>query len=126
MAKLVFRLNHVPEIEAAQVRELLDEHEIDYYETESGRWGFSVAGIWIKNNEDFARTRALIDAFQLEYSQKARAQYEQDKLDGKIPTFWQLLKQNPTTVILYWILIGFILFISTVPIIRYFYYAPLN
>lgn len=123
MAKLVFRLNHVPETEAAQVRELLEEHEIDFYETESGRWGFSVAGIWIKNNDDFVRTRTLIDAFQVEYSKQAREQYEQDKRDGNVPTFWTLLKQNPAMYLLYWVLIGIILFISTVPIIRYFYFA---
>ena len=38
MAKLLFKLNGVSEEEANEIRELLDEHDVDYYERHSGRW----------------------------------------------------------------------------------------
>ncbi|MFQ3230986.1 MAG: hypothetical protein ACI9DO_002365, partial [Reinekea sp.] len=38
MASIVFRLNNVPEHEADLVRALLLENDIDFYETDAGRW----------------------------------------------------------------------------------------
>lgn len=120
MAKLVFRLNQVPEEEADSVRTLLTEAGMEFYETQEGRWGLSVGGIWLKNNEDFAAARALIDEFQREHQQKMRAQFEADKSAGNIPTFWQLLRANPVAMLGYWAIILFILFVSIVPIYRFF------
>ncbi len=47
MSKLLMNLRHVPEDEADEVRALLDEHAIAYYETKPSRWGISSGGIWI-------------------------------------------------------------------------------
>ena len=51
MAQLVFRLKNVPEEEADDIRALLDEHDIEFYETSAGRWQISMAGIWVRDKE---------------------------------------------------------------------------
>lgn len=120
MAKLIFRLNHVPEPEADAVRSLLDEHDIEFYETHEGRWGLSVAAIWLKDNNDFSEARALIDEFQKQHTAKMRDEFNSEKAAGRVPTMWAILRTRPLMFILYWALIIFILFVSTVPVFRFF------
>ena len=38
----LFNLRGVPEDEAEDIRQLLDEHEIEFYETSAGNWGVSL------------------------------------------------------------------------------------
>ena len=42
MSKLLFRLRNVPDDEAEEVRQLLEEHGIETYETDAGNWGISL------------------------------------------------------------------------------------
>ena len=67
MAKLLFRLNGVFEEEANFVREALDNAGIEYYETNQGRWGISVAAIWLPNEDDYIAARELLDRVQEEW-----------------------------------------------------------
>ena len=106
MAKLIFRLNDAPEDEANAIRALLEEHQIDYYETNSGNWGFSVAGIWVKNNENKQKARRLIDEYQLTYHSDS---------DIDVESFLQLLLRQPLRVIIYLAIILFILYFSVMP-----------
>ena len=62
MAKIIFRLNGVPDDEARDVRELLANHAIDFYETSAGNWGVSMPAIWLKDDGQFEQARALLDA----------------------------------------------------------------
>ncbi|MDX1464786.1 MAG: DUF6164 family protein, partial [Halomonas sp.] len=64
MAKLLFHLGNVPDEEAEAVRRLLDEHAIATYETRAGFWGLGVAAIWLRDEAQRERARALIDAYQ--------------------------------------------------------------
>jgi len=105
MAVLIFRLNDVPDEEADDVRTLLADHNIDYYETSSGNWGFSVAGIWIKNNDDKLRARSLIDEYQR----------HRISTSVKADSFITTILQQPLRVIIYLIIISFILYISIMP-----------
>lgn len=120
MAKLIFRLNHVPEPEADSVRELLENHQIDFYETDSGRWGVSVAAIWVSHDEDAITARKLINEFQVDHASTMRAQFEAEKKAGQVPSFWQLLRASPVMVITYCMLIAAVLLLSIVPIYRFF------
>ncbi len=72
MAKLLFKLNGVTEEEANFVRERLDEANIDYYETNQGRWGISLAAIWLKNEDDYTDARALLDKIQEDWLEEVR------------------------------------------------------
>lgn len=87
MSKLLFHLANVDLEEADQVRALLTAAEIDYYETQAGRWRISLAAIWVSNNEDFARARALIDDYQQQRGERIRQQ--------PVPSFWQRNKEQP-------------------------------
>ncbi|ATX75970.1 MAG: DUF6164 family protein [Reinekea forsetii] len=120
MAKLAFRLNNVPVEEADLVRSLLVDQEIDFYETTAGRWGISVAAIWVKTDEEFTRARELIEQFQVGHSRAMRDQYTEDVNAGRVPTLWQLLRASPVIFITYWLLIGAVVVISVLPIYGYF------
>lgn len=120
MAKLVFRLNQVPDPEADAVRALLAENDIEFYETHEGRWGLSVAAIWLQQDSDFERARELIDDFQQQHYASMRAEFDQAKRDGLIPTFWQLLRSNPILFFSYWALILAVLFLTLVPMFHFF------
>jgi hypothetical protein len=47
MTTLIFRLNGVPEDEAADVRGLLDDNGFAYHETSGGSPGLGVAALWL-------------------------------------------------------------------------------
>ncbi len=72
MAKILFPLRNVSDDEAQAVRELLDEHGLDWYETPAGNWGISNHAIWLKNQDDWVQARDYIDKFQLELNEKAQ------------------------------------------------------
>jgi len=115
MAILVFRLNDVPDEEADAVRGLLNDNHINYYETSAGKWGFSVAGIWLTDNEDKPRARELIDAYQLEHASQSRQAYQTRQEAGELDTFMTRLLRDPLRFILYVMIILFILYVSLVP-----------
>lgn len=69
MSVIVFRLNGVEFEEAEAVRQLLTSEDIAFYETSEGRFGVSLAAIWLHQDDDFDRARALIDEYQQQRSQ---------------------------------------------------------
>jgi hypothetical protein len=73
MAKLLFRLRNVPEDEADAIRSLLAEQGFETYETSSGIFQMSMPAIWLVQDSDFARARALIDQWQAQRVLEARA-----------------------------------------------------
>lgn len=97
MAKLLFHLNSVDEEEANDVRTLLESASIPYYETHAGKWGISVAAIWVSNDEDFEQARRLIDEYQYERSQRLEENSEAEPMTER----W---KRRPVDLVL--VLIG--------------------
>ena len=49
MSRLLLNLRHVPDDEIEEVREMLDQDAIAYYQTQPSRWGMSYGGIWVSN-----------------------------------------------------------------------------
>lgn len=115
MAILLFRLNGVPEDEAADVRALLDEHRVDYYETESGRWGISLAAIWLKDESQLRRARELIDDYQQQRFVSAREEYERRRSAGELETLLGRALREPLRFLLYLVAILLILYLSLMP-----------
>jgi hypothetical protein len=115
MTALIFRLNGVSEEEAQDVRDLLSDNALDSYETSAGRWGVSVAGLWLVNENDKVMARELIDAYQLE----RRRYFEELKFEAPPETFSDRFKQSPLNVIFYGLLTVTILFISLSPFIQF-------
>ncbi|KJZ15475.1 MAG: DUF6164 family protein [Marinomonas sp.] len=92
MAKIIFSLKYVEEDEANDIRQLLMENEIEFYETTAGRWQISLAAIWIRNNEDFDKARALIEADQKERREAYQANMPDMRL---LPSLWRQCRHNP-------------------------------
>ena len=88
MSKILFRLNGVSEDEIEDVRELLTEHDIDFYETPPGNWGISMPAIWVKEEEQFDKAKALLDAYQSERSMRVKNEMNRLKQAGEQKNFY--------------------------------------
>jgi hypothetical protein len=117
MAKLLFRLRNVPEDEAAEVRELLREHAIDFYETEPGNWGISMPAIWVRDNAQLEHAKQLLITYQDRRRTLARQEHEMLKQNGQHPTIMDRFRENPLRFTLY---VGFILIIVYISISIFF------
>jgi hypothetical protein len=98
MAKLLLRMRLVPDDEAADVRAMLDAARIPWYETEPSRWGVSHGGIWIRDDEDAPRARALMAEYQAARRERARAEREAALRDGTAETFADIVRREPLRV----------------------------
>ena len=112
MAVLIFKLRYVPEDEAHEVRELLSDNDIDFYETSAGAFGISMPGLWLKNEEQLQKARQLIDEYQQLRQDRARQDYELRQRQGTARTFMDMFKEAPVryiSVILAIILICYVM-----------------
>ena len=98
MAKLLLNLRNVPDDEADDVRALLDEHDIAYYETSPGFWNISLGGIWVSEDAAFAEAKRLMGEYQAQRSVRVRAENEAARRDGTADTFWTVLRNEPMRV----------------------------
>lgn len=112
MAKLLFRLRFVPDDEAEDVRQLLDDNDIAWFETSPGNWGISMPGIWVQDNQDFARARSLLDDYQQARQMRMRQLYELSRQRGEARTVAQVFLDNPLRFLSYIVLIAVVLFLS--------------
>jgi hypothetical protein len=111
----LFNLRGVPDDESEDIRNLLTENQINFYETSAGNWGISAPGIWLANEEQQAQAKALIATYQAERSAKQRAIYDQLKREGNHRTFWTLLREEPIKIIAYIGIVLVILYFSIKP-----------
>ena len=95
MAVLIFKLRSVPEDEAHEVRELLSDNDIDYYETTAGAFSISMPGLWLKSEDQQKKAKQLIDEYQKLRHQKAREEYER----GAGKTFMDMFQEAPVRYI---------------------------
>ena len=114
MSILLFDLRFVPDDEAQDIRDLLNENEIDFYETSAGIMGLSMPGIWLKDETPLVKARALIDDYQIQRQQRARKEY-QDRLDsGQSRSIIDIFKEAPLRFIGYLLTIAIVIYISVV------------
>jgi len=119
MAVRLFGLKHVPTDEADGIRQLLQEHGIDFYETAAGGWGISTPAIWLHDNQRLNEARKLIDSYQEQYYREARETYRQLKARGQHPTILRNIGQHPLQFVALLLLILFILYVSLAPFIDF-------
>ncbi len=115
----LFKLRNVPDDEAEDVRHLLADHDIDFYETHAGGWGISMPAIWLQDADQLAQATALIDEYQKKLTVQARAEYVQLKKEGKHKTVKDKIGENPVQFVLLFILSLFILYVSLAPFIQF-------
>ena len=99
MAKLLLNLRNVPDDEAEEVRGWLRDSGIEFYETEPASWGISSGGIWIREDAQIARAKALMAGYQAQRRQRAQADQAAARDDGSAETFAGLLRQRPWYVL---------------------------
>jgi len=119
MAAKLFQLRDVPADEAAEIRQLLQQHGIDFYETEAGGWGVSVPAIWIHDEGRLGEASALIEAYQQQRTEDARAQYRQLREACRHRTVVDKIRQNPLQSILFFLMSLFVLYVSLAPFIDF-------
>lgn len=115
MSRLLIKLRHAPDDEIQEIRSLLQAQRIDFYETQAGPWGISAPGIWLNDELQYDRAKALIDDYQENRFREQRAEYERLRRAGRHRTFMQNLMENPIKVILYGLIVGMILYFSIRP-----------
>lgn len=100
MSKLLFNLRGVPDDEAEELRALLSENNIPYYETSPGNWGISLPALWLEDDSKLSEANRLIEQYQHERMVSARSEYARLSAEGKTPSLLDNVKANPLKVIL--------------------------
>ncbi len=116
MSVLIFRLNGVSEQEALEVRELLQQHDLSFYETSAGRWGISVAGLWLIDESQKPRARELIDQYQSEREQHFEQWRSQQP--SFLVSLWHSFLARPIQFLSVTALLLAIIFISLSPFVQ--------
>ncbi|VAX11681.1 hypothetical protein MNBD_GAMMA26-53 [hydrothermal vent metagenome] len=115
MSALLFRLRNVPDDEADEVRELLTENGIIFYETSAGNWGISLPGIWVQDEAQLPRAKTLIETYQQERLIRVQDEYNQLSREGRARTIIGVMKSTPVRFVAYLAIIALILTISLKP-----------
>lgn len=112
MSKILFRLNGVPEDEIEEIRELLIEHAIDFYETPPGNWGISMPAIWVREDDQFETAKDLLERYQNERSARVKNEIREEKRAGNHKTFIDMIRQNPANFILHLVVSALVIYLS--------------
>lgn len=115
MAIRLFNLRHVPDDEAEDVRQLLRDLNVDFYETGVGVWHTGVPAIWLNDDTREAEVRAALDQYQQQRARQAQEVYAELKAQGQARTSLDLMRENPAKFVLYLIAVIVILYISLAP-----------
>ncbi|NOR81825.1 MAG: hypothetical protein GQ529_13500 [Methyloprofundus sp.] len=112
MAILLFSLRQVPDDEAADIREVLEENHIDFYETNAGNWGISMPAIWLRDEQQHEQARQLINEYQELRRITIQEEYSRLKQSGKANTFLKNLWHYPVQTILFIAAMILVLYLS--------------
>jgi len=118
MARLIFKLKSVSDDEAEDIKNLLSENEIEFYESPAGNWEISMNALWLNDEAQYAQAKQLIDEYQVKRSQRIRLETQQ-KIDlGEHETFSQRLFNKPVQIFIILAIIIFILYFSIMPFLE--------
>jgi hypothetical protein len=112
MSRSLLNLRHVPDDEADEIRALLGEAGVAFYETRPSAFGISAGAIWVSDEADVERARTLLARYQEERRTRARAELEQARREGRAPTLLDNLKAEPLHALL--VLAGVLLMLGMV------------
>ena len=115
MSALLFKLRGVPDDEADEIRELLEHHGVEFYETPAGNWGISAPGLWVRDESNQARGRALIEDYQNERARRMREDYDRRRRSGEAETLLQRARRHPLQLLLVLAIVALVLYLSTAP-----------
>jgi len=98
--RLLLNLRNVPDDEIDEVRDLMERHGIECYDTPPGPFGITAGAIWLKDPDDHARARGLMDAYQAERRARARACWEMARAKGESETLLASIRRRPFKALL--------------------------
>lgn len=110
MPEMLMNLRQVPEDEQEEVRQLLQDNHILFYETNAGFWGIGTVAIWLPDNSQLEQAKSLLEEYQQQRSQRVRSEYKQAQVEGTARTLWSTFVGQPVTFALY--MVGIILILS--------------
>jgi len=118
MAKLIFKLKSVSYDEADDIKNLLIENKIEFYESPAGNWEISMHALWLNDEAQYAQAKQLIDEYQVRRSQRIRLETQQKIEQGEHETFIQRLLNKPVQFLITLAIIVFILYFSIMPFLE--------
>lgn len=119
MARLLLNLRHVPDDEADDVRALLERHGFGYFETPPSRWGISLGGIWLREDEDLEAAQAVLARYQAERAAQARAAHEAERREGRAETLLQRIRRDPLRILAVLAGIAVVLYLTLMPFLTF-------
>jgi len=117
MSKLLFKLNQVPDDEAFEVRVMLEEQGVEFYETSSGNWGVSLAAIWLYNESDYAQAKTLLDEYQADRVLRMRDELAQREAEAGVDNFATRVGRRPLQVLSVLVFIALVGYVSIAPFV---------
>jgi hypothetical protein len=108
MSLLLFSLRGVPDDEADEIRDLLTEQDIDFYETPAGNWGVSMPAFWLRDESELSAAQALLHTYQQQRAITQRELY----LQTKPKTLWQAFIERPLLYFVYFLAMALVLYAS--------------
>jgi hypothetical protein len=117
MSRLLLNLRNVPDDEADDVRAMLDNLQIAFYETRPSIWGISAGGIWVTEDAVYAEARHAMDDYQQQRRDRARAACAEAKRAGTAETFLTMLRADPVRVVVSVLGILFVLVMVALPVV---------
>lgn len=115
----LYNLRGVPEDEAEEIRQLLSDNAIDYYETPAGNWGISSPAFWLHDSTQLERSTELIDDYQRARAERVRDERRQLESSGAARSIWDELRERPLRFLGYVAFALVILYFSTKPFVDF-------
>jgi hypothetical protein len=117
MRQLLFNLQGVPEQEADEVRALLNDNEVLFYETTAGRWRIGLAAIWLPNKDQLQQAELLLDNYQQNRIEQGKEERERLRHLGFYQGFLEQFYTQPLKVIAALVGIIVVLMVSILPFV---------
>ena len=118
MSHLVFKLNNVPDDESNEIRRLLDDLEIEYYETDTGRWGLGFAAIWLPKEDHLEKAKDAIEQYQKERCERVRSEHKALDDSGENITRFQYFMTSPIKFSILLIFAGALAYFTVLPFFK--------
>lgn len=115
MPAFLMSLREVPVDEYAEVSALLHRHGLEHYRTEPSRWGISHGALWLVDDAALAAARALLDDYQRQRGEAARAAFALARQRGEVPTLLERFLQRPLVTAAQWLALLAMLALSILP-----------
>ncbi|PSF13480.1 hypothetical protein C7H09_02435 [Marinobacter fuscus] len=113
----LMNLRYVPDDEADEIRDLFEANHVRYYETPPSRWGISMGGFWVHDDDEAERARQLLAEYQRARHQTQREAFLEQQARGETGP-WALLRRHPLRTLAACLAILVIAGFSLLPFLR--------